>query len=74
MKFAYVRIHVVYGVEQAESVIRILIPAPQESGMLIQHISLYTILTSPILYGVWHRKEGSVGGRILRSGRAIVLQ
>jgi len=34
---------------------------------------LYTILPSPILYGVWHSKEGSVGGRVLRNGRAIVL-
>ena len=28
----------------------------------------------PILYGVWYTKEGSVGGRILRNGRAIVMQ
>ena len=26
------------------------------------------------MYGVWHTKWGSVGGRILRNGRAIVLQ
>ena len=26
------------------------------------------------MYGAWHTKEGSVGGRILRNGRAIVLQ
>ena len=25
-------------------------------------IGLYTILPSPILYGVWHTKGGSVGG------------
>ena len=25
-------------------------------------MSLYTILPSPILYGVWHLKEGSGGG------------
>jgi len=31
-------------------------------------------LPSPILYGVWHKKGGSVGGRILRNGHAIVLQ
>ena len=38
-------------------------------------LDLYTILPSPILYGVWHTKGGgSVGGRILRNGRAIVLQ
>jgi len=36
-------------------------------------VGLYTILPSPILYGVWHTKEGSVGGSILRNGRAIVL-
>jgi len=35
---------------------------------------LYTILPSPILYGVWHNKEGSVGGRILRNSRVIVMQ
>jgi len=34
----------------------------------------YTILPSPILFGVWHKKEGSVGGRILRNVRAMVLQ
>jgi len=37
-------------------------------------VGLYTILPSPILYGVWHKKAGAVGGRILRNGRAIVLQ
>ena len=37
-------------------------------------IGLLTILPSLILYGVWHTKEGSVGGRILRNGRAIVMQ
>jgi len=42
---------------------------------LTQHkLDLYTILPSPILYGVWHNKKGSVGGRILRNGRAPVLQ
>jgi len=25
-------------------------------------VGLYTILPSPILYGVWHTKKGSVGG------------
>ena len=35
---------------------------------------LYTRSSSPILYGVWHEKGGAVGGRILRKGRAIVLQ
>jgi len=30
-------------------------------------------LPPPILHGVSHEKEGSVGGRILRNGRAIVL-
>jgi len=35
---------------------------------------LYTILPSPIVYGIWHTKGGSVGGRILRNRRAIVLQ
>jgi len=37
-------------------------------------LGLYTILPSPIVYGAWHTKEGSVGGRILRNGRALVLQ
>jgi len=37
-------------------------------------IGLYTILPPSILYGVWHTKGGSVSGRILRNGRAIVLQ
>jgi len=36
-------------------------------------IGLYTTLPSVILYGVWHTKGESVGGRILRNGRAIVL-
>jgi len=26
------------------------------------YVGLYTILPSPILYGVWHTKGGSVGG------------
>jgi len=26
------------------------------------------------VYGVWHSKEESVAGRVLRNGRAIVLQ
>jgi len=38
------------------------------------HVGLYTILPSPILYGVWHLKGGLVGGRIFRNDRAIVLQ
>jgi len=33
-----------------------------------------TILASPILCGVWHTRVGSVAVRILRNGRAIVLQ
>jgi len=33
-----------------------------------------TRLPLPILYGVWHTKEGSGGARILRNSRAIVLQ
>ena len=37
-------------------------------------VGLYTILSLPILYGIWHIKEGSVGGRMLRNGRAIVMQ
>ena len=41
-------------------------------GIALQ-FGLYTILPSPTLYGVWHKKEGSVGERILRNGRAIVM-
>jgi len=37
-------------------------------------LGLYTILPSPILYGVWHKREESVGGHILRNGPAIVLR
>jgi len=37
-------------------------------------LGLYTILPSPILYGVWHTKRGPVEGRILRNDRAILLQ
>jgi len=37
-------------------------------------LGLYTVLPSPILYGVWHTQGASVAGRILRNGRAIVLQ
>jgi len=37
-------------------------------------VGFYTILPSPIWYGVWHKKGGSVGGRILCNERAIALQ
>jgi len=37
-------------------------------------LGLYTILPSPISYGVWHTKGGAVRGRILRNSGAIVLQ
>ena len=37
-----------------------------------QHISSYTVLLVPILYGVYHTKGGSGGTHILRNGRAIV--
>jgi len=43
---------------------------PARKGM---GVGLYTILPLPILCGVWHKKGVSVGGRILRNGRAIVL-
>ena len=36
-------------------------------------VGLYTILSSPVLYGVCHTNGASVAGRILRNGRAIVL-
>jgi len=35
---------------------------------------LCTILSLPILYGVWHTKEGWGGLRVLRNRCAIVLQ
>jgi len=37
-------------------------------------VGLFTILPSPIFHGVWHTQGGSVGDRILRNDRAIVLQ
>ena len=37
-------------------------------------IGLYTILSSPIMYGVWHIEGGSVGGRIFCKSRSQVLQ
>jgi len=37
-------------------------------------LGLHTILSLPILYGVWHTKGRSRGGRILPNSRAIVLQ
>jgi len=43
-------------------------------GPVLGSVLAFTILPSPILYGVWHTKARSVGGRILRNGRAIVLQ
>jgi len=39
-----------------------------------KRLSLYSILSLLILYGVWHMKGGSGGGHILRESRAIVLQ
>jgi len=40
----------------------------------VEAFGLYTILPSPILYGALHSKEMSLGGRILRYGREIILQ
>jgi len=37
-------------------------------------VSLYTILSLPMLYGVWHTQGGSGGWYIWRKSRAIVLQ
>jgi len=39
-------------------------------GMSLMWFGLYMILPLPILYGVWHKKEGSVEGVY----RAIVVQ
>jgi len=48
----------------------------QRGGLLARRLlfGLYTILSSPILYGSRHTKGGSVRGRILPNGRVIVLQ
>jgi len=35
---------------------------------------VYTVLPLPILYGVWHTKGGSGGGRTLRNRCARALQ
>ena len=48
-------------------------PSPLGGGQQRQ-LGLYTILPSPILYGSRHTNGGSVRGRILPNGRAIVLQ
>jgi len=37
-------------------------------------VCLYTILPSPIVYGVWHTRGWSEGSRILLNSRAIVVQ
>jgi len=37
-------------------------------------VILYTILSLPILYGVWLQQGGSGGGHVLRKRRAVVLQ
>jgi len=44
-------------------------PHAQGGGLVV---GLYTILPSPILYGSRHTKGGSVRGRIVPNGRAIV--
>jgi len=47
---------------------------PKKKVKRMHGFGLYTILPSSILYGVWHKHGGSVAGRILRNGRALVLQ
>jgi len=50
-------------------------PLPRRTPVFTAPLfGLYTILPSPIVYGVWHKHGGSVKGGILRNGRAIVLQ
>jgi len=52
-------------------------PAPPPVSLRLPSggaLSLYTILPSSIFYGVWHAMGGSAVGRILRYGRAVVLQ
>jgi len=41
---------------------------------IVPRLSLFTISLILILYGAWHKRGEAVGGRILRNGRAIVLQ
>jgi len=45
-----------------------------DAGGCLLYLGLHTILPSPILYGVWHKKEVLVWGGILRDGGAIVLE
>ena len=47
---------------------------PCHLGLTLTRFGLYAILSSPISYGSRRTKEGSVRGRILANGRAIVLQ
>jgi len=73
----YVHIHVVYRLNHAEYGIRILVAASQEyvnTYSARRLLGLYTILPLRIFYGVWHTQRGSGGRRILRNGRATVLQ
>jgi len=37
-------------------------------------LGLEKILPIQMLFGVWHKTEGLVGGCILRNGRALVMQ
>jgi len=43
------------------------------AGLLDSHVSLYTILSLPIWYGVWHIQVGSGGGSyIAQQSRNII--
>jgi len=46
----------------------------EREGIPTNHLGVYTILPSPIVYGIWHTQGGSVGGRTLSKSRAVVLQ
>jgi len=62
----YIHIHTYVYIYFVESII---------FGGRMRQVGLYTILPSPKLYGVRHKKGESVGGgRTLRNDRAIVLQ
>ena len=48
-------------------------PSPSRRFGPLTDLSLYTILSSPILYGVWHINSSRGGGSYIAQSRAIVL-
>jgi len=49
-------------------------PVQTELCLSVWRVGPYTTLLLPMVYGVWHKKESSRGGRIIPNSRAIVLQ